>query len=367
MKISAYIRPGAAVNPTGVGKHQQRMITELAKRDGVDLELIVPGRDVSLEGGSALSELGEIRIRMIPWSARNLERMWNFLNWPDISHDCRGADWFYSPFEAMPPVKKIPRIATVHSTVWFDEASPWYGEWGRISGVKRRLCARIADEAQGIMCVSEYLREKFIKAYPHSADRTHVVWNGAEEIYFTAGNMERSASMDSLIVIGPLTEMKGARLLFEVADKLKAKIPDMRILSIGGACSSPVMLQEASRHSNIELHDYLEAGKIVHLMNNALLLLQVSASESFGMPLVEAMAAGLPVLSVKAGASEEVAGDAGMMVDNGDSDGICRAISDLSGDERAVNEFREKGRARAEMFRWSTCADRLIKVMEARS
>ncbi len=175
------------IDPTGVGKHQINMVMELAKREDVDLELLVPVRDATPDAMAALRLGEDVRLRMIPWKARTVERLWNSLGWPSYGRECSEADWLYSPFEAMPPSRKTPHVATIHQAMWFDKDIQWYDSWGRFRMGQRRLYDRIAEKCDKIICVSEYLKDRFVALFPSSAGRIAVVYNGVEDVYFDAG------------------------------------------------------------------------------------------------------------------------------------------------------------------------------------
>lgn len=365
-KISAYIRPLAMMNPTGVGKHQINMISELLKRGDVDLELLVPMRD--LAKSVMPGDLADVKARLIPWTARTVERLWSFVGWPSLVHECAGSDWLYAPFEAMPPVGGVvPRAVTVHQVMWFDKDMPWYDEWARIRRAQKRLFLRMARECEVILCVSETLKSQFLEAYPCAEGRVHVVWNGADQVFFDMGERQRVERDAYALVIGPLTARKGAPLLFEVADRLARIATEVRIIAVGGKCSSEDMLIAAGRRRNLELREYMPSSAIADLMERASALIQVSPTETFGIPCVEAMAAGVPVIGIKAMATEEVVGDAGILLDPSDVQGLCEAAVNVCSDVGMRTDLTDRGRRRAELYRWSKCADMLVRVLKEKT
>ncbi len=103
------------------------------------------------------------------------------------------------------------------------------------------------------------------------------------------------------------------------------------------------------------------------LLRGATLLAYPSLYEGFGLPTLEAMAAGVPVVTTTAGALPEVVGDAAVTVPPGDSDALGAALDRLLGDEGERLELVERGHKRASMFTWEACAKGLTDLYEEAS
>ena len=90
-----------------------------------------------------------------------------------------------------------------------------------------------------------------------------------------------------------------------------------------------------------------------------------SLDEGFGMPVLEAMAAGIPVLTSNRSALPEVAGDAALLVDPEDTDALTRTLRDLTESESLREDLTKRGRNRVRGFSWKTAADRTWQVYES--
>ena len=101
------------------------------------------------------------------------------------------------------------------------------------------------------------------------------------------------------------------------------------------------------------------------LLHEASLLVIPSAEEGFGMPAVEAMACGLPVIAANRGALPEVLGDAGLLVDPQSPEALAGAMVRVLDDEALRHELQRRGRARAAQFRWDVSATRLLEAFRA--
>jgi len=110
---------------------------------------------------------------------------------------------------------------------------------------------------------------------------------------------------------------------------------------------------------------YIDPANRRELYDGAALLVQPSFEEGFGMPVLEAMTAGVPVIAANRGALPEVLGDAGVLVDPEDADGLAEAIERMTGDPEAARSAVERGLARAARFTWDETGRRTILAYQA--
>jgi glycosyltransferase involved in cell wall biosynthesis len=105
--------------------------------------------------------------------------------------------------------------------------------------------------------------------------------------------------------------------------------------------------------------------ELAHHYSTARLLLLLSHEEGFGLPVLEAMAYGCPVVAANRTSLPEVVGDAGLLVDAGDADGVADTMRRLLAEDAPSAEFASRGRARARDFGWDLAADRMRAVYES--
>jgi glycosyltransferase involved in cell wall biosynthesis len=115
----------------------------------------------------------------------------------------------------------------------------------------------------------------------------------------------------------------------------------------------------------VELIEGVAAETLAGLMAGADLLIQPSFHEGFGLPPLEAMAAGTPVLAARAGALPEVCGDAALYFDPASAADIARCILQALGDDAMRARLRQAGLARARRFPWNACAGATVAVLLA--
>ena len=230
-------------------------------------------------------------------------------------------------------------------------------------GVARRVHswqkATAIRAAHGVICISESTRCDLLERYPDvPPDRVRVIHLGAAEDYRPLGTADprtRPADLPQapfLLFVGARDSYKNFRLALEAV----AALPDYHLLSAGGG---PLRQDESElahqmlpgRHTHLASVDNEALNR---LYNSAHALIYPSSYEGFGIPVLEAMAAGCPVIAVNASSIPEAAGDAGLLVDEICAEAFAQKIVQLE-DEALRRETIDRGHANAKRFSWEKC------------
>jgi glycosyltransferase involved in cell wall biosynthesis len=230
---------------------------------------------------------------------------------------------------------------------------------------------RAASLSRAILCVSEFVRRDLVRnGVP--AERLTVCHNGIDPLPppIVADRIRARALLgvpDDALVIGTtgrLTPIKGHHHLLDAVPGITARFPDVHVVIIGDGPARPDLEQQARRLGTA-------AGRLRFLGHRAdvrtllpALDLHVTASSSEGLPftVIEAMAAGVPVIATSVGGMPELVGDAGILVEPGDAHAIVRAAIRLMSDPGEVARIGQAGRARV-VADFTT--DRMLTTTEA--
>jgi glycosyltransferase involved in cell wall biosynthesis len=239
------------------------------------------------------------------------------------------------PIRARPPV-----VATVHDVALlrYPEAFPaWHRHSGRIA---LRRAVRSAD---AIVAVSAFTRDELGALLGVPADRVRVVGNGVDSVFVPGGP---TASGDYVLAVGTLEPRKNLSRIVEASHLAEVELRVVGAQGWGGV-TVPGWVGRADDQ------------ELAALYRGARCLVFPSLYEGFGIPVLEAMACGTPVVTSRGGATEEVAGGAAVLVDPLDAASIAAGIGEA---ERRRAELVARGRERAGEFTWEHVADEIEAV-----
>jgi glycosyltransferase involved in cell wall biosynthesis len=162
------------------------------------------------------------------------------------------------------------------------------------------------------------------------------------------------------LVIGGLKYRKGADAVIAVAQELRQLGSELKILVVGQSETAYQKIAETQSH--LALMGIIADQELAPLLRGASSLLFLSPYEGFGIPPLEAMAAGVPAVVANCASLPEVVGDAGFVVDPFNTGEVVEILNSLCNDTRLRQTYIDKGRRHVKQYTWSNCAD---KVLEA--
>jgi glycosyltransferase involved in cell wall biosynthesis len=368
MKISAYIHPArTAISPTGAGKHMIHMVLGLNKTPEVNVRLLASRRDI-VDGHIDLrSPLANLPVDGHPLPRAWMEPVWYFTDHPKADRWVNHPDWIYCPAEGYVPAKHSKTAATIHCVNWFDPDLPWYGA-DATKGARRRIFPRwnaILQRCDLVLTVSEFLKKRIVELFNADAAKIAVVGNGVEDEFFATGKLTDvlpSPEDPYIIVVGGLTQRKGAEYVFALATALANRMPKNQIRVAGG--SEPQYAEQSRAYSNIVHIGYQGVDTLPLLMRKSIAAMFLSRYETFGIPAVEAMAAGTPSIVSSFAALPEVVGDAGLVMDVTQPEAIAEIIARLYEDQPHRADYVAKGLVRAQHFHWSASVAKLLDALK---
>ncbi len=358
MNIGLDLRPSLR-HPTGIGNY----VLALAQR----LPLVAPEAQFYLFSASmrdrypALSWPRNAHLidRRLPVRLLNLS--WNRLGWPAL--DCFvGArlDLVHSPFPLIVPGRTARQIVTVHDLFFLKHPDMARAEIRRDYVPLVREHVRKAD---GVICVSEHTASEARLLLDVPPEKIAVIPNGIDPIF-----KERIAEEEVDAVLRRLRIPRGA-ILYVGSDERRKNLVTLAMAYMGLARRRPnvpplVLVGPGSYWTQggsvvgpqIRATGRVETRELRALMAASSMLVLTSLEEGFGLPVVEAMAAGLPVVCSHGSALEEVSGDAASLVSPMNTDAIAGAIERLLDDPERAALQRARGIERSRRFDWDDAA-----------
>ncbi len=347
---------------TGIGWYTYCLAGALAEHPAVEQVRLLPLTWQA--AAAAVPASSRVALVRRPLPARPMWWCWKHAGLPPLDAFLR-ADVFHGTNFVAPPSWRIPVVVTVHD-LWFVRHPAGVGAAQRaLVGVMPSLLRRAA----AVITVSEHSRRELLDWLPELAGRTTAVPIAprprATASAVPAGLPDPGAPF--LLMLGSVNARKNLPAALDALLEVRRGTGAGRLV-IAGQVAPPVDLPRALRARGLGPGEvvtlgYVSDGEARWLLEHARLLLSASAHEGFGMPIVEAMAAGLPVVAVAGGAVPEVAGDAAVLVES--SDELGGAVSRLLLDEAARAELARRGRIRARGFTWEATAAATLAVYSA--
>lgn len=262
---------------------------------------------------------------------------------------------------------KKPLILTVHGMAMFTLPlntfyfTPKQKIKGQFKRWKERLKWKLMmPYIQQVMTVSHYTKKELMEAVNFPEKKITAVWNGLDHTKFKPAEKRDNVAPYFLTVISYQKKKNFERLL-EAYQRLDASTRPKLIALIKPYL--PTM--EVSAIQGLEIiNTPVDEEKIIDFYQQATAVVFVSLHEGFGLPIVEAMACGVPVLTSNTTSCKEIAGDAALLVNPLSVEEISSAMKQLQTDVSLRNQFRNLGLERAKQFNWETSADKFYDMLK---
>jgi len=202
-----------------------------------------------------------------------------------------------------------------------------------------------------------------IEVIPHGVDPRFRPLNGNLVSRF---RQRRGLPEPMILFLGTIERRKNVGLLLEAYAQIRKYIPHALVLAGAKGWGADEVFAQAEELglADVIFAGYVEQEELPLWYNAADLLAYPSLYEGFGLPPLEAMASGTPVLTSNTSSLPEVVGDAGILVNPQDADEIARAMLKVLQDEGLQREMRKRGLERAKRFTWQGAAEETVRVYE---
>ncbi len=296
--------------------------------------------------------------RRVPVALLNFA--WHRLEWPPVETLAQARfDVVHSLHPLLLPARAAARVVTIHDLNFLLHPERTRAEIRRDYPT---LAASHAQRADRIVVVSQFTAGEVEKHLGVGADRISVCSPGGPPW------PPRSAPPPDggyVLFFGTLEPRKNLGVLLDAYERMINSGSAIRPLVVAGKATeqSGPWLERISRPplaDHVRHIGYVEPSTRRELYEGACLLVQPSFEEGFGLPVLEAMTVGVPVIAANRGALPEVLGDAGPLVEPDDADGLAHAIATLLSSEAARDDATRRGLARARHYSWTQTAAHTI-------
>jgi glycosyltransferase involved in cell wall biosynthesis len=300
-------------------------------------------------------------------AARPLRALWERWDYPPIEYWTGPVDVVHGTNFVVPPARRAARVVTVHdlTAVRFPELCT--ADTLRYPSLIRRA----VNAGAWVHTPSAFVAREVVEAFAVSPERVRAIAHGVPEAGQIAnGDIARGQRLAGgerfVLALGAIEPRKGLPLLVRAFDLIADADPDLCLVVAGpdgwGLQAFTDAVERSRHRQRIRRLSYVGAEDKAALLAAATAFAYPSLYEGFGLPPLEAMTAGVPVVATTAGALPEVLGDAAVLVPPGEveafADGLAEVVQEGAGCAARV----ERGRRTASTYSWDRCATGMLDL-----
>ncbi|HUV47105.1 MAG TPA: glycosyltransferase family 1 protein [Candidatus Bathyarchaeia archaeon] len=371
---------------TGVAAYTRSLVKALLRVDKNDDEFVLFGsslrnrRPLIEFQKSLLAKNAKIKFSFLP--PKLLEFLWNGVHIFPIENFIGEVDVFHSSDWLEPPSRKAKKVTTVHDLAVFKYPETFSPRGGHniVENQKRKLHF-VKQECDLIIAVSETTKQEAMEILKIPERRIKVVYEAADPIYYRRPTAEIAEvkrkyrlEEDYLLCVGTREPRKNLNRAIMAFAEIAVANKGLSLVIIGkygwGDDSSKfnpstklrTRVQSSKLETRVKTLGFVEKEDLARLYSGASAFIYPSLYEGFGLPILEAMACGCPVITSDLGAMKEVAEEAALLVDPESIESIAGEISKVYRNKKLQEELKVKGLKRAGEFSWEKTALQTLEL-----
>lgn len=364
LNLLAYVHLRNIHGSTGAGRTARQIVEHLARRQDIKMRVLADAGDRARILPLVQEPWTSYRYHTFAADTSRQQARWFFTDRPAAEAFWPESQIVFCTGESYVPVTSARLVVTAHDAGYFEpgahirDAKYWKQrlKW-------QLLFAKLSRRVDMFHTVSQFSADRLAHFFPQIASRIRWVYNGVTPHFFASVPAEGRTFVEQaglsgrpfVLVPGGLHFRKNADLILAACPPLLKRFPDLVIAVVNH--TNPVYVEQSkSLGPRFRLLGFVEDGALHALYSMATVVWYPSRYEGFGLPVVEAMACGAPVVASNSSSIPEIAGDAAILVDPSRPEAHVEAISSLLTDPLARTQLSDRGHVRASRFTWTHCA-----------
>ena len=358
----------------GIGRYTRELVRALVALDTEnDYHFFSAKQPPALPVPDPIPTAANVQHQPAPLNERWLYRLWYRLRLPlPVQWVTGQLDLFHSPDFVLPPVSgNIPTLLTVHdlSFIHYPETFP-----ARLVAYLNQVVPWSVNRATHILADSQSTKDDLIDFWQVRPDKVTVLYSGVDDMFQPVTDEARLTAVSRkynlgrapyLLSVGTIQPRKNYQMLIRAFQPVAARYPHNLVIAGGKGWLYDEMLAEVERqglNGRVHFIGFVEDADLPALYSGAALFALPSLYEGFGLPLLEAMACGVPALSAHVSSLPEVVGDAAVQLPPTRETAWTQAIADLLAAPAQRAQMIAAGFRQARQFSWRQSAQQLRQI-----
>ena len=279
-------------------------------------------------------------------------------------------DILFSPKNVIPFLVNSKKVVTIHDLAYFMPEFNAYLPYDAL--YMKSMIKNSCKRADVIIAVSENTKKDIVSILGTNEEKIKVIHSGVSNEFNIMKNKDilnevrkkYQLNKEFILFTGGITPRKNVVRLIKAFNQISDKIPHELVLTGARGWNNKKENELIEQNDKIKKLGFVPDEDMPILYNLADIFVYPSLYEGFGLPPLEAMACGCPVIASNASSIPEVVGDAGMMIDPYDVSGLAKAMYEVSTNDELRGELIKRGLDRAKQFSWEKCVRECLIVFE---
>lgn len=367
----------AARQGGGIGRYTRELMhAVLAQQPDHDFALMAATAGLGDRWAAEVDRLkalspNRLTVRSLPLSDDWMARLWHRLHFPLPATWITGAvDLFYAPDFLLPPLpRKVRKVVTIHDLSFLRYPETFTPQ---LRDYLTQAVPRSVQRADRVLTDSIWTRNDVVELLNVDSERVTALHLGVSDAFGpTAEPGERRrlnatyqlGDIPYILAVGTIQPRKNYGRLIEALDRVRERVEIVLVIVGRPAWLSEPILEAAAARPHVKLLGFVNDGDLPALYRQAGVFAYPSLYEGFGLPPLEAMACGTPVVASNASSVPEAVGAAGLLHDPLDTDTLAAALHRLLTDADLRTDLRAQGLSRAAQFTWTRTAQEWLTAI----